>query len=91
MLESLQNLHSPLRGEALDFITPALTLLEEIQETGDIFFPRRWLDATLGRHSSSDAAQMIKIYIENNPALSAQLESKVLQSGDLLLRRHSNK
>ena len=27
-------------------------MLREIQRTGDIFFPKRWMDATLGGHSS---------------------------------------
>jgi hypothetical protein len=27
---------------------PSLEMLWEIQKTGDIFFPKRWLDVTLG-------------------------------------------
>ena len=40
MLESLQYLNHPLREEhARRFVRPALDLLREIQQTGDIFFP----------------------------------------------------
>ena len=31
-------------------------MLREIQRTGDIFFPKRWTDTTLGGHSSASAA-----------------------------------
>ena len=32
-------------------------MLREIQRTGDIFFPKRWVDATLSGHSSQAAAR----------------------------------
>ena len=32
---------------------PSLDLLVDIQQTGDIFFPKRWMDATLGGHRSA--------------------------------------
>ncbi len=51
VLDAMSNLHSPLRCGSPQLILPALELLEEIQETGDIFFPGRWLDATLWRLS----------------------------------------
>ena len=38
------------------YVTPSLELLWEIQKTGDIFFPKRWMDATLGGHQSATAA-----------------------------------
>ena len=36
---------------------PSLELLREIQRTGDIFFPKRWMDATLSGHQSASAAR----------------------------------
>ena len=40
-LEALGYLHHPLRAESSEkFILPSLELLEEIQTTGDIFFPK---------------------------------------------------
>ena len=65
---------------------PALDLLPEIQATGDIFFPGRWLDAVVGRYSSPAAAQAVRDYIEQTPELSPRLVQKLLQSADVLLR-----
>jgi hypothetical protein len=35
-------------------------LLREIQSAGDIFFPQRWMDATLGGHNSRQAASIVR-------------------------------
>ena len=86
VLEAMRNLQSPLRGGAPHLILPALNLVEEIQETGDIFFPGRWLDATLGQTSSKRAAEIVGGYLANNPQLSPRLANKLLQSADVLLR-----
>ena len=52
VLESLQYLNHPLReAHARRFVRPALDLLREIQQTGDIFFPTRWMESTLGGHT----------------------------------------
>ena len=49
MLDGLDYLHHPLRAAAsAKYVRPSLDLLWEIQKTGDIFFPKRWMDATLG-------------------------------------------
>ena len=57
MLEGLCYLHHPLRAAASEkYIPPSLDMLREIQRTGDIFFPKRWIDATLGGHSSPPSA-----------------------------------
>ncbi|MDA9301152.1 M1 family aminopeptidase, partial [bacterium] len=86
VLEAMRNLQSPLRGGSPHLILPALNLVEEIQETGDIFFPGRWLDATLGQTSSKRAAEIVGGYLANNPQLSPRLANKLLQSADVLLR-----
>ena len=86
VLEAMDNLHSPLRGGSPQLIRPALDLLEEIQETGDIFFPGRWLDATIGGYQSEEAARIVRNFLIDNPELSIRLRNKLLQSADLLLR-----
>lgn len=87
VLESLGNIHHPLRQErSLDLVRPALELLPEIQASGDIFFPGRWLDAVLGRYQSPAAAQAVRDYIAQTPELSPRLLQKLLQSADVLLR-----
>ena len=58
--------------------------MKEIQATGDIFFPKRWLDATLGGHQSAQAAQIVENFLAEHPAFSAQLKSKILQAADEL-------
>jgi aminopeptidase N len=41
------------------YVRPSLELLETIQRTGDIFFPKRWMDATLGGHASAAVADTV--------------------------------
>ena len=83
VLAGLGNLHHPLRGEsALGTLRPALDMIEEIQRTGDIFFPGRWLDANLGGHNQVEAAETILRFLEARPDLPPRLRGKVLQSAD---------
>lgn len=87
VLSGLGNLHHPLRGEsALGFIRPALEMIEEIQRTGDIFFPGRWLDATLGGHGEVEAAETVQAFLGARPDLPPRLRGKVLQSADMVWR-----
>ena len=86
-LDGLSNLHHPLRAEQSEkYILPSLELLEEIQTTGDIFFPKRWLVATLGGHRSKSAANIVEKFLADRPEYSARLKRKMLQAADLLLR-----
>ena len=39
---------SAARGAGQRFVQPALEMLREIQQTGDIFFPTRWMDGRCG-------------------------------------------
>lgn len=87
VLAGLNNIHHPLRAaESIPLIEPALNMIEEIQETGDIFFPGRWLDATLGGHNSVESANIVTAFLRTNATLSDRLRLKVLQSADNLLR-----
>jgi aminopeptidase N len=87
VLEAVAYLHHPLRAEhARKYILPSLDLLREIQATGDIFFPKRWLDATLDGHSSPDAAAIVRDFLDAHPDFPSKLRDKILQSGDMLFR-----
>ena len=88
VLEALSHLHHPLRAEtSLHHIPPSLAMLEEIQRTGDIFFPKRWMDATLSGHSSSSAARMVRTFLaELPPDYPDRLRRIVLSSADDLFR-----
>lgn len=87
VLQAVGFLNHPLRAEhALRYVLPSLELLEEIQRTGDIFFPKRWLDATLSGHSSVEAAETVRVFLAERPDYPPRLRAKILQSADMLFR-----
>ncbi len=87
VLEALSYLHHPLRqDEAVKYITPTLELLEEIKNTGDIFFPKRWLDNTFAGHQSVEVADKVKAFLYRHHDYPSDLKNKILQSSDLLFR-----
>jgi aminopeptidase N len=87
VLQALVYLHHPLRAPgAVRYLQPSLELLEEIQRTGDIFFPKGWLDAMLSGHSSAAAADIVRKHLEQRTDLPPRLRAKLLQSADLLFR-----
>ncbi|MBW3554883.1 MAG: ERAP1-like C-terminal domain-containing protein, partial [Gemmatimonadetes bacterium] len=87
VVAALRYLHHPLRAEsAVRYIRPALDLLEEVKATGDIFFPTRWLSATLGGHASAEAVGVVRAFLEEHPDYPAPLLKKLLQEADPLMR-----
>ena len=87
VLTALGFLHHPLRArESEAYLRPSLDLLEEIQRTGDIFFPLRWLRATLDGHQTAAAAAVVERYLADRPDLAPQLRAKALQAADGLFR-----
>lgn len=79
--------HHPLRQESgVKHLTMCLELLEEIQTTGDIFFPKRWLNSTIGRYSSVEAHTILETFLSENPDFSPVLKNKLLQATDDLYR-----
>jgi aminopeptidase N len=88
VLDGLRSLHHPLRAEASEpYIEPSLALLPEIQRTGDIFFPKRWMDATLSGHRSPAAAQTVRSFVDVLPAsYPDRLRRVILSSADDLFR-----
>jgi aminopeptidase N len=88
VLEALGYLHHPLHSEkSIQYVRPSLEMLEEIQQTGDIFFPKGWLDAMLAGHSSQTAADIVRGFLVEKPSYPPRLKAKLLQSADLLFRR----
>jgi len=87
VLDAVRAIHHPLRAdETRHLLRPGLDLLEEIQQTGDIFFPLRWLNAMLSGHSSAEAADVLRQYLDQRPDLPGHLREKVLQAADDLFR-----
>jgi len=87
VLEAISYLNHPLRAEqSTHYLRPSLDLLEEIQRTGDIFFPQRWLGATLDGHQSPEAALIVQAFLDEHPDYPYRLKNKILQSADGLFR-----
>ena len=87
VLTALGLLHHPLRArESEVYIRPGLDLLEEIQRTGDIFFPLSWLQTTLDGHQTATAAAIVEQYLADRPDLPPRLRAKALQAADGLVR-----
>lgn len=87
VLDAARLIHHPVRADAaIPLIRPALMLLEDIQQTGDIFFPLRWLNATLDGHSSAQAADIVQQYLQARTDMQPKLRAKLLQAADGLSR-----
>jgi aminopeptidase N len=76
--------HFLYREHALKYIGPALDCLEEIQQTGDIFFPTNWITACLSGHNSPQAATTVQSFLEAHPQYNPLLRNKILQAADHL-------
>ena len=88
VLEAARYLHHPLRGSASKkLVVPALSLVREIQQTGDIFFPKRWADTTLSGYQSVQTAAEVRAFIEKLPPdYPPRLRWVLLSSADPLFR-----
>ncbi|MDO8860591.1 M1 family aminopeptidase [Haliea sp. E1-2-M8] len=87
VLDALGYLHHPSRtAHSVRYIQPSLELLQEIQVTGDIFFPSGWLHATLENHDSAEAVATVRAFLAKRPDYNGQLRMKILQALDLPLR-----
>lgn len=87
VLEAQRYLNHPLRAEhARRFVRPSLELLLEVKRTGDIFFPKRWMDATLAGHRSREVAADVQDFLARELTLPQRLRWVVLSSADELFR-----
>jgi aminopeptidase N len=85
--ESLTYLNHPLReADAERFIRPGLELLEEIQRTGDIFFPGAWTASLLWGHRSPRASDMVHDFLAKELQYPERLRWTVLSAADDLFR-----
>ena len=84
---TLSYLNHPLRGErTVKYIRPALDELQEVQRTGDIFFPRNWVGALLGSHRSPAANYELERFLSDNPGYPVLLKNKIMQAVHMLQR-----
>jgi aminopeptidase N len=88
VLDAMRYLHHPLRAAiSRRLVRPALGLVQDIQRTGDIFFPKRWVDATLGGYQSVQTAAEVRAFIDSLPTdYPPRLRWVLLASADPLFR-----
>ena len=88
VLEGLRYLHHPLRAAASEkYVEPSLVMLREIQRTGDIFFPKRWMDATLGGYNDRATAAIVRAFLARQPPdYPERLRRIILSSADEVFR-----
>lgn len=67
------------------YLEPGLDALEEIQRTGDIFFPGYWLSCLLDGHQSDEARQIVTTWIDAHPALESALMNKLKENAYWLI------
>ena len=68
------------------YIIPGLDVLQEIQQTGDIFFPGYWLTGLLSGHKSDEAKTIVKQWIDSHTDLEPALMNKLKENAYWLLR-----
>ncbi|TXD50781.1 MULTISPECIES: M1 family metallopeptidase [unclassified Polaribacter] len=84
---ALSNMHHPLRQKSsTKHLKSILETLEEVQLTGDIFFPKGWLASSIGNYSSKEAAEILKDFLEGRNDYNPILLKKLLQTTDNLTR-----
>jgi aminopeptidase N len=91
---TISYLSHPLRDkESAKYIYRGLDELREVQRTGDIFFPRNWVGALLGGHSSVKAFEEVCRFMDDNPRYPTLLMNKIEQAawGLLTSFRHKHR
>lgn len=84
---ALGNIHHPLRHQSsTKNLASILNELEEVQQTGDIFFPKGWLASSIGNYSSKEAYDILRKFIDENPNYNTNLLQKLHQTTDNLVR-----
>ncbi len=75
--------HHLRQAEAIKYIYRGLEEMEEVQRTGDIFFPRNWAGALLGGHTSDEANAEVERFLNDNPDFPILLRNKILQAAGM--------
>ena len=70
--------------ESIEYIRPAIEILQEVQRTGDIFFPANWMRALLSGHHSKEARDEVDRFFADHPDYPPMLSNKIRQQADHL-------
>ena len=85
--DMLALLNDPTREPSSNrYIVPALDALQDIQRTGDIFFPGYWLTGLLSGHHSDEVKTLVKQWIGTHADLEPALMNKLKENAYWLLR-----
>lgn len=68
------------------YLLPGMEALEDVQRTGDIFFPGYWLQALFSGHRSAEARRIVKAFIEAHPDYPPKLMCKLKENAFLILQ-----
>jgi aminopeptidase N len=84
---ALSYLNHPLRqSTSIKYLPKSLDLVEEIQRTGDVFFPQSWLSSMFGNYQTKEAYQIVSDFLKQHPNYNPKLKDKILQTTDILFR-----
>jgi len=87
VLTALSFLHHPLRQiTSAKYLPASLEILGEIRNTGDIFFPERWLEASFSQYNSPEVITIVTEFLDRHPKYPSDLKAKILQQTDMALR-----
>jgi len=90
VLSALGYLHHPLRTATSEkYLAATLDWLEDIQRTGDVFFPQSWLQTSFSYYRSAAAATLVTNFIKTHPGYNPKLMAKIRQAADNLLRANT--
>ncbi len=80
-------LNHPLRqATSISCLKKSLDMVEEIQRTGDVFFPQSWLGAVFSTYQSKEALDIVNQFLKDHPNYNTKLRDKILQATDNLYR-----
>ncbi len=87
VLKAVHYMNHPLVAvHSEKFVLPAMEMLDEIQQTGDIFFPKDWLTETFYGHNTVRVAKEIKEFLDKDHDMNPTLRSKLAQAADPVFR-----
>ena len=69
------------------YIEPGLKSLQYIQQTSDIFFTTKWLQAMLSSHKSKEARLIVEKFISDNPNYPEFLRNKILEAAWIMMKQ----
>ena len=62
------------------YVLPGLDMLQEVQRTGDIFFPGYWVNALLGEHRSQEAKTIVENFVKSHLDYPQKLKNKLMEA-----------